>query len=65
MVYGYYSILYLVYYYRMVSGMRSSIRGHSLGCGRGFEQGRNASVHESIHVGPNQEEDRGDHVSEH
>ena len=61
MFYGCNSILYLGYYCRMVYGMRSSIRGHSLGYGRG----RNISVHESIHEVINHEEGREKHVSEH
>ena len=49
MVYGYYSILYLGYYCRMVSRTRSYVRGSSLGCGRGHGRGRAIDVHESFH----------------
>ena len=64
MFYGYYSILYLGYYCRMVFGARSSVRGRSLGYGRGHGQGRVISVHDSIHEGPLQEGNRDEHVSE-
>ena len=61
MFYSYYCILYLGYCCRMVAGMRSSVRGCSLGRG----QGKDISVHESIHESPIQEGTRVEHVSEH
>ena len=54
--------MYLGYCSRMVFGTRYFVRGH--GRGRGQGHGRAISVHELVHGGSTQEENREAHVSE-